>query len=92
MAGIKPMNNRYLVLVLTEPTEGNEDRFNEYYENTHLDEVIATTGWSSAQRFKLVDEAGEVEVFKKKVTDYLPKLESMMDEFYANLDEMLVAA
>lgn len=59
MAGIKPMNNRYLVLVLTEPTEGNEDRFNEYYENTHLDEVIATTGWSSAQRFKLVDEAGE---------------------------------
>ena len=53
------MNNRYLVRVLTEPTEGNEDRFNDYYENIHLDEVIATTGWSSAQRFKLVDEAGE---------------------------------
>ena len=50
------MNNRYLVLVLTEPTEGNLDRFNDYYENIHLDEVMATTGWSSAQRFKLVDE------------------------------------
>lgn len=59
MAGIRTMNNRYLVLVLTEPTEGNQDRFNDYYENTHLDEVIATTGWSSAQRFKLVDELGE---------------------------------
>ena len=53
------MNNHYLVLVLTEPTEGNEDRFNDYYENIHLDEVIATTGWRSAQRFKLVDEVGE---------------------------------
>tara|TARA_Y100001934_G_scaffold257383_1_gene326474 strand:+ start:84 stop:413 length:330 start_codon:yes stop_codon:yes gene_type:complete len=53
------MDNRYLVLVLTEPTEGNEERFNDYYENTHLEEVIASTGWSSAQRFKLVDEVGE---------------------------------
>ena len=53
------MSNHYLVLVLTEPTEGDEDQFNHYYENTHLDEVIATTGWLSAQRFKLVDEAGE---------------------------------
>ena len=59
LAGIRTMNNRYLVLVLTEPTEGNQDRFNDYYENIHLDEVIATTGWSSAQRFKLVDELGE---------------------------------
>ena len=53
------MSNRYLVLVLTEPTDGNEDRFNDYYENTHLDEVIASTGWLSAQRFKLIDEVGE---------------------------------
>ena len=59
MAGIRTMNNRCLVLVLTEATEGNQDRFNDYYENIHLDEVIATTGWSSAQRFKLVDELGE---------------------------------
>ena len=53
------MKNRYLVLVLTEPTEGQEARFNDYYENTHLDEVISSTGWQSAQRFRLVDEAGE---------------------------------
>ena len=59
LSGVRTMNNRYLVLVLTEPTEGNPDRFNDYYENIHLDEVMATTGWSSAQRFKLVDELGE---------------------------------
>lgn len=50
---------QHLVLVLTEPTEGQEDEFNNYYEHTHLDEVIETTGWQTAQRFQLVDEAGE---------------------------------
>ncbi len=50
---------KHLVLVLTEPTEGREEEFNDYYENTHLEEVIASAGYKSAQRFKLVDEAGE---------------------------------
>ncbi|NDG93394.1 MAG: hypothetical protein EBY55_09695, partial [Gammaproteobacteria bacterium] len=50
LKGVRTMSNRYLVLVLTEPTEGNEARFNEYYEHTHLDEVIESTGWKSAQR------------------------------------------
>jgi len=53
------MPRQYLVLVLTEPTEGREADFNDYYENTHLDEVIATTGWKSAQRFRLAGAAGE---------------------------------
>ena len=44
LMGVCAMSNRYLVLVLTEPTEGNETRFNEYYEHTHLDEVIESTG------------------------------------------------
>jgi len=46
-------------MVLTEPTEGNDAEFNDYYENTHLDEVIETAGYGSAQRFKLVTEMGE---------------------------------
>ncbi len=52
------MTKKHLVLVLTEPTEGQEDAFNDYYENTHLDEVIETAGWKSAQRFKLAGGAG----------------------------------
>ena len=51
--------SKHLVLVLTEPTEGNEEAFNEYYEHTHLDEVLASAGYATAQRFKLVDQAGE---------------------------------
>ena len=49
---------KHVVVVLTEPNEGREDDFNDYYENLHLDEVLATTGWKNAQRFRLVDEQG----------------------------------
>ena len=52
------MANKQLVLVLTEPTEGQEEEFNRYYEDLHLDEVLESTGWKSAQRFRLVDQAG----------------------------------
>ncbi len=49
---------KHLVLVLTEPVAGRDDEFNAYYEGIHLDEVLQTTGWVAAQRFKLVDQAG----------------------------------
>ena len=53
------MAKKHLVLILTEPAEGQEEEFNNYYENLHLREVLDTTTLQSAQRFKLVDEAGE---------------------------------
>lgn len=53
------MTNKYLVVVLTEPAEGQEESFNDYYENRHLDEVLATTDFTSAQRFKLAAQVGE---------------------------------
>lgn len=52
------MKKKHLVMVLTEPTEGQEDTFNDYYENTHLEEVLKTTDLSSAQRYRLAGEAG----------------------------------
>ncbi len=53
------MPKKHLVLILTEPTEGQEDEYNDYYENLHLKEVLDTTGLRTAQRFKLADQAGE---------------------------------
>ncbi len=53
------MSKKHLVLILTEPTEGNEDEFNDYYENLHLKEVLDTTDLQTAQRFRLTGEAGE---------------------------------
>ncbi len=49
---------KHIVAVLSEPTEGNEDAFNDYYENLHIGEVLESTGWVSGQRFKLSDEVG----------------------------------
>ncbi|MGV0033664.1 MAG: hypothetical protein ACNYPE_01430 [Candidatus Azotimanducaceae bacterium WSBS_2022_MAG_OTU7] len=39
------MDKKQLVLVLSEPTEGNEEAFNRYYKDRHLDEALQTTGW-----------------------------------------------
>ena len=49
---------KHIVVVLTEPTEGREAEYNDYYEKLHLDEVLATTLMHSAQRFKLTDKQG----------------------------------
>ncbi len=49
---------KHIVVVLTEPTEGREAEYNDYYEKLHLDEVLATTIMTSAQRFKLADQQG----------------------------------
>ena len=46
------MAKKHLVLILTEPTEGREQEYNDYYENLHLREVIETTNLKTAQRFK----------------------------------------
>ncbi|MEM7465434.1 MAG: hypothetical protein AAF387_00970 [Pseudomonadota bacterium] len=49
---------KHLVMVMSEPVEGQEEAFNDWYENTHLEEVLASAGWQSAERFELSDEQG----------------------------------
>lgn len=44
---------RYKMLVLSRPTEGNEDEYNDWYQNTHLKQIVAIPGFVSAQRFKM---------------------------------------
>ncbi len=53
------MAKKHLVLILTEPMQGREEEYNDYYENLHLREVIETTNLKTAQRFKLAAQAGE---------------------------------
>lgn len=42
-----------LYLVRSNPVEGKEIEFNEWYENIHLDEVLQIPGFKTAQRFEL---------------------------------------
>ena len=38
---------------MTNPIEGKEKEYNDWYSNVHLKEVVAIKGFKSAQRFKL---------------------------------------
>lgn len=49
---------RQLFMVLSEPVDGREDDYNEWYENTNLDEVINTSAVVNAQRFMIADQRG----------------------------------
>jgi len=40
-------------VVLSSPVQGRDDEYNEWYNKTHLQEVVEIPGFVSAQRFKL---------------------------------------
>src|SRR5215813_10678007 len=42
-------------IALTNPVEGREQEFNEWYDNQHIPDVLALPGCVSAQRFRLAD-------------------------------------
>ncbi len=47
----------YRFVVLSNPTSGMEDEYNEWYDNTHLKEVLDVPGMVTAQRFKIHDDS-----------------------------------
>jgi len=50
---------KYTVMIFTRAQQGHESEFGEWYEDTHLDDVLATApGWTAGQRFDLVHQAG----------------------------------
>lgn len=48
--------SRYVFIVQSNPVSGRADEYNQWYENVHLDEVIAIPGFVGAQRFELYGE------------------------------------
>jgi hypothetical protein len=44
---------RFKMLVFSQPFPGREDEFNEWYTGSHLADICALPGFTSAQRFKL---------------------------------------
>jgi hypothetical protein len=49
---------RFKLVVLANPTDGREEEFNEWYNNTHLADIVAVPGFRSAQRFMLKEPMG----------------------------------
>ncbi|GHB73376.1 hypothetical protein GCM10010377_74770 [Streptomyces viridiviolaceus] len=46
---------KYTYVVLTNPVDGKEDEFNDWYTNTHVHDALKVPGFVAAQRFKLAD-------------------------------------
>jgi len=49
------MKKKYQFLVLSNPVEGREDEYNDWYTNQHLDDILKLPGAVAAKRFKLTD-------------------------------------
>jgi hypothetical protein len=47
------MGDKLFYMVYSNPIEGREDEFNEWYDTVHIPEVLATPGMVSAQRCDL---------------------------------------
>lgn len=44
---------KQLLVVMSDATDGRDDEFNDWYDNTHLGEVLRLEGVHAAQRFAL---------------------------------------
>ncbi len=74
---------KYRLIVLSEPVEGREAEYNDWYNNQHLADVVAVPGFSAGQRFKLVQLCeGE---FKQR---YLAIYEIEADDYAGAVQEM----
>ena len=54
---------RYRMLILSRPAAGREERYNEWYDGTHLEQMLALKGFKSAQRLHLARTLGEREAY-----------------------------
>ena len=48
---------RYNLVVLSNPVAGQEDEYNRWYSEQHLQDVLAIPGVIAAQRFRIADES-----------------------------------
>ncbi len=49
---------KYVFVVMTNPTDGQEAEYNRWYDNQHLPDVLKVEGFVAAQRFKLATADG----------------------------------
>jgi hypothetical protein len=50
---------KQILVVVTNPTPGQEEEYNRWYSDQHLDDVLRVPGMVAAQRFKLAMGSGK---------------------------------
>ena len=81
------MDMHYLV-VFSNPVEGREDEYNDWYTNTHLHDVMKIPGFVAARRFKLSDGQLPVDTPYK----YMAIYEIEADDIKSSLDALIQAS
>jgi hypothetical protein len=49
------MADKFIQIVYSNPLQGRDEEFNEWYDNVHVPQLLAVPGMLSAQRYTLLD-------------------------------------
>jgi hypothetical protein len=79
---------QFKYVVFTQPKPGQDDAYNDWYDNHHLNDVLKVEGFVAAQRFKLV----ELDSNTQPTSRYLAIYEIEAADPQAVLDRMTEAA
>lgn len=50
------MTQRHLYFVFADPVDGQEEAFNDWYQNVHIPEVLQVPGFVACQRYRVSGE------------------------------------
>jgi hypothetical protein len=76
---------KYKLIVMSEPAKGQEAQYNAWYNDRHLQDVVAVPGFGGAQRFKLQEVAGGefkqryIAIYDIEAEDYAAALKELMN-------------
>ena len=82
------MPKKYTFLAFTNPTSGNEDEYNKWYDEHHLIEVINVPGFVSARRFRLATTQFQFNTVPPAYR-YLAQYEIETDDVEGTLQEVV---
>jgi len=77
---------KYTFIVLTNPVEGKESEYNDWYNRQHIPDVLNVPGFVSAQRFRLADT--QMSRDGNRAHKYLAVYEIETDDLAATLKEL----
>ena len=77
---------KYTFIVLTNPVEGKESEYNDWYDRQHIPDVLNVPGFVSAQRFHLAD--AQMSRDGNRAHKYLAVYEIETDDLAGTLKEL----
>jgi hypothetical protein len=77
---------KYTFIVLTNPVEGKESEYNEWYNRHHIPDVLNVPGFVSGQRFRLAD--AQMSRDGNRAHNYLAIYEIETDDLAGTLKEL----